>query len=105
MRLGKSIAYRLPDSLKDRDGKISKNIGICYKHFSPNCSTKKQSGGSDVQMLPRNRRRLKRDVTNSRGDEDEDEDQDTRTRTRMRGRGPGREDEDQYARTRTRMRG
>ena len=45
------LPNKLPDSVKDRDGKISKDIGICYKHFTPNCPTKKQRGGIDVPTV------------------------------------------------------
>ena len=47
----KRLPNKLPDKVKDDDGKISKDIGICYKHFPSDCPTKSQRGGSLVPTV------------------------------------------------------
>ena len=48
----KCLPNKLPDTVKGADSKISKDIGICYKHFPSDCPTKKQPGGSLVPTVP-----------------------------------------------------
>ena len=47
----KSLPKRLSDEGKGPDGKIKKTIGVCYKHFPPDCPKKKQPGGSLVPTV------------------------------------------------------
>ena len=50
--LEQSLANKLPTKFKRPDVKLSKTIGIYYKHFPADCPTKKQPGGSRAPTVP-----------------------------------------------------
>ena len=43
-----SLPNKLRASSKDKNGRIGRNVGVCYKHFRPDCPTKVQPGGFKV---------------------------------------------------------
>ena len=47
-----SLPNKLPTKVKGPDGKLSKIIDVCYKHFPTDCPTKKQPGGSITPTVP-----------------------------------------------------
>ena len=42
------LPNKLPADLKDKNGKIKKTVGVCYKHFPTDCPMKVQRGGCFV---------------------------------------------------------